>query len=1109
MRTKLLMLFAVLGLMLSQSIYAQPKTVTGTVTDATTNETLPGVNVIIKTTTTGTSTDQNGYYSIDVAPGQVLVFTSLGYETQEVNVGSASRVDIRLNPAVEMIEDVVVVAYGTQKRANITGPVSTVDVGKTLESRPITDVGRALQGSTPGLIVTTTSGQIGDEPNIKIRGMVGTISGNTGNPLILVDQVEVPNLNYVNPDDIESISILKDGSSTAIYGPRAAFGAVLITTKKGSKDGKTRISYSNNFSWATPTQVPQHTRADLNLQYSLDQLNALQSNYEYGYVGLYFNPDVVAKVKDWIDTYGDGSGLGREMVEGRDFEYRAAGGAYFYRPWDIYNMYYKDWAPQQNQNLSVSGGNQSTQYNISVGYMNQKGSLKLFDDFYKRLNTSGSISTEVTKWLTVRANYMYAKTSEESPFLYAADAYAPIYYLYRWHQVYPYGTFNGNEFRGGVNDLKVARPMEDDTFYSRYTLGATLKLFEGLSLDMDYTYGQTFSTHHRVGGKVEGVNFWNRTGATAPATDTFEEVTGVYSAASYDYAQYNTSRNLRNTYNSYLTYEKTLGEHSFKLQTGVNFEDAEYIYQSSKRNLVYDFEKPEVNLAGGDQSASSSHSWWSVAGFYGRLNYALKDRYILEVNGRYDGSSRFSEIDRWGFFPSASAAWIITEEDFAQPLRPYLSTLKLRAAYGSIGNQDVPLAAFIPTLTVTNPITSGAYWLINNNFVPYINHHNTTPMPALVDPSLTWEMVTTFDAGVDARFFNNRLGITFDWYQRKTTGILSPGETVPASIGAPSARRNFGELTTKGIEFAADYNHTFANGLRITLTGAFWDYKTVVSKYQSAEDPLISSTYYEGKVLGEIWGYKTEGLFQHDDFVWNGNAISQVIVNTQSKNEMAQGVANQYLLESGLFKFSPGDVRFADLNGNDSIEYGTNTIGNPGDRTVIGNTQPRYQFSFSVGGDWKGFDMRIFFQGVGKRNLWATGNMVLPGWYGAEANFAHTLDYWTTENTDAYYPRPIEYSQIGKWNYLPNDRYLLNLAYVRLKTLTFGYTLPQNLTNRIQVEKLRIYFSGENLFEFDKMGDIPIDPELDWTTATSADGRSYGRSYPYRRTLAFGVQVQF
>jgi TonB-linked SusC/RagA family outer membrane protein len=1108
MRTKLLILSAVLGLFMSQIISAQPRTVTGYVTDAGTNEALPGVNVIIQNTTSGTSTDPSGFYSINVSVGQVLVFTSLGYETQEVSVGASSRIDVKLNPSVELIEDVVVVAFGTQRRASLTGPVSTVDVGKTLESRPVTDVGRALQGSTPGLIVTTTSGEIGDEPDIKIRGMVGTISGNTGSPLILVDQVEVPSLTYVNPDDIESISVLKDGSTTAIYGPRAAFGAVLITTKQGSKEGRTRVNYSNSFTWATPTNVPQHTRADLNLQYSWDQRNALATSptWEFGQVGYYYNPDVIARVKEWIDTYGDGESLGRELVEGRDFDYRASGGAYFYRPWDIYDIYYKDWTPQQNHNLSVSGGNARTQYNISVGYMNQEGTLKLFHDFFKRVNTSGYVSTDVTKWLTVRARYMYAKTTEETPFLYASSYYGPIYYLYRWHQVYPYGTYNGYEFRGGVNDLKSARPMEDNDYFSRYTLGATLKLAEGLTLDFDYTYGQTFTTHHRVGGQVLGVDFWSRT--SAAASDTFEEVTRVYSTSSYDYTEYRSSKNLRNTYNAYLVYEKTLGDHYFKVQPGLNFEDAEYIYHSSKRNLVYDFDKPEVNLAGGDQSATSSHSWWSIAGFFGRINYAFKDRYLLEVNGRYDGSSKFAADSRWSFFPSFSGAWYVSQENFMSSLRPYLSSLKLRAAYGSIGNQDVPLTAYIPTLTVTNPSTSGAYWLIGNNFVPYINHNPSSPMPALVDPTLTWETVTTLDLGTDARFFNDKLGVVFDWYQRKTTDILAPGETVPSTVGAPAARRNFGELTTTGIEIAADYNHTFSNGLRISLTGAFWDYETVVTKYQTAEDPLITSTYYEGKVLGEIWGYKTVGLFQHDDFVWDGDQIQQVIVNTQSKNQMAEDVANQYLLESGLFKFSPGDVRFVDLNGNDSIEYGTNTVGNPGDLTVIGNTNPRYQFSFSVGADWKGVDLRVFFQGIGKRELWATGNMVLPGWYGAESNFAHTLDYWTPENTDAFYPRPMEYSQTRKWNYVYNDRYLLHMAYVRLKTLTLGYTLPQNLTRKIQIEKCRIYFVGENLFEIDQMGNIPIDPEIDWTAATSGDGRSYGRSYPYRRTLSFGIQVE-
>jgi TonB-dependent SusC/RagA subfamily outer membrane receptor len=287
---------------------------------------------------------------------------------KEIIPGNSTTLSIELEQLLQNMDEVVVVGYGTQKRVNLTGAVSTIDVEKNLESRPITDVGRALQGTTPGLIVTTTSGALGGNPTIRIRGMVGSINSlGASSPLILVDQVEVPSLSYVNPDDIESISVLKDASTTAIYGARAAFGAVLITTKSGRKDGKVRVSYSNNFSWATPTEVPKHTRADLNLQYSYDQLNGLKTTptWEYGQVGYYYNPDVIAKVKNWIETYGDGKSLGREMVEGRDFDYRKdattgkpLAGAYFYRPWDIYDIYYKNWTPQQNHNISINGGNE-------------------------------------------------------------------------------------------------------------------------------------------------------------------------------------------------------------------------------------------------------------------------------------------------------------------------------------------------------------------------------------------------------------------------------------------------------------------------------------------------------------------------------------------------------------------------------------------------------------------------------------------------------------------------------------------------------------------------------------------------------------------------------
>jgi TonB-linked SusC/RagA family outer membrane protein len=1110
MKIKKFTFFLSLMWWLCSSAYGQ--SITGEVVDKSNNSAVIGANVTVPGTLIGTLTDVDGKFSLTLPAGAKQIQVSFtGYIKQTLDVVSGGKYKIILEPDVAVLNEVVVVGYGAQKKANLTGAVSTVDVGKTLEARPITDVGRALQGTTPGLVVTTSSGQIGDAPSIKIRGVVSTISGNSGNPLVLVDNVEVPDITYVNPDDIESISVLKDASTTAIYGARAAFGAILITTKKGTRDGKVKVTYSNNFAWATPTKVPKHTRADENLRYSYLQLNALNTTPtpEFGQVGYYYNLDVIDKVTAWIDQYGDGSQLGREMVEGRDFDYRTSGGAYFYRPWDIYKEYYKDWTPQQNQSISVSGGSEKTQYNLSASSLNQKGVEKLFDDFYKRLSTSGSFSTEVKKWLTVRGRYMYSKTAEETPFLYAAAAYDPMYYLYRWHQVYPYGTYKEAEFRGGINDLKSARPVEEDTYYSRYTLGATLKPLKGLTLDFDYTFAQNFSTMHQVGGYVKGIDFWNRTGSTTPASDTFEEVTKIYSSASYDYAQYTSSKNLRNTYNAYATYENVINEHSFKVMVGTNVEDAEYIYLSAKRNGVYDFNRGEVNLAGGDQSATSNHSWWSVNGFFGRINYSFKDKYLLELDGRYDASSRFSEDTRWAFFPSGSAAWRVSQEPWMQPLKPYVSTLKLRGSYGMVGNQDVPLNAFISTIGVTNPSASGNFWLIGNNFVPFIAHSTSSPVPALVDPSLTWEKVTTLDFAADARFLNDRLGLTVEWYQRTTSDMLSPGVTIPSTVGANAPRRNFGELVTKGIELAVDYGYTFSNGLHLTASGQFTDFKTVVSKYPSANDPQNSATYYQGKVLGEIWGYKTEGLFQVDDFIWDGNAISQVAwTGGQMKNVMKEGIPNQYILESGLFKYGPGDVRFKDINGDGVINYGSNTVGDPGDRTVIGNSQPRFQYGFRLGADWKGIDLGTFFQGVGKRSIWATGNMVLPGYYAAEANFAHTLDYWSTDNPGAFYPRPMEYSQTAKWNYIVNDRYLLNVGYLRLKNLSLGYTLPSNWVSKVNIAKLRVYFIGENLFEFDKMGGVPIDPEIDWTSQTSSDSRSFGRSYPYRRTLSFGIQLE-
>ncbi len=1096
-------------LFFTAGIMAQNLKVSGKVTDKA-GEPIVGAYVMIQGTTTGTSTDVDGKYSINAPSNSSLHFTFMGYKDKIVPINGKATLNIVMEEDAIALDEVVMVAYGSQKKENLSGAVSSINVGKAIESRPITDVGRALQGSTPGLIVTTTSGALGITPNIKIRGTTSTLSGNTGNPLILIDNVEVPDLSYVNPEDIESISTLKDASTTSIYGARAAFGAILITTKKGNKDGSVKVSYSNNFAWGKPTNLPEFSRADLGMQYSLDQHNGLRATpaIEFSpYSGYRISEASIIKTKEWIDKYGDGSSLGREMVEGRDFDYNSTGiQTYFYRPWDVRNLFYKEWAPQQTHNLSVAGGTEKIQYNLSTGLMHQNGVLKEFKDFYTRKSFSGNISTQVHKKITLRGGFMYSQTGQEEPMSFysgvtdlQSDIYSPTYYIYRWHQINPYGTYKGKEFRNGIAEMKAAKPKRNDSYYSRFYLGASIDIIKGLKANFDYTYNQTFKTEHRHGGYLAAIDIFGG----VPINKKFDDIYRVYTGSQANYASYDSSKNIRNAYNGNITYDGIFGKHSIKAMVGTNIEDAEYIYQRSKRLNLYDIDKGEVNLASGDQLVDSRHTWWAVAGVYARINYNFNEKYLLEGNIRYDESSRFAKGSRGGWFPSVSAAWRITEEPWMKPVLNIMNSLKIRGSYGIIGNQDVPLNSFIPTLTVSNPST-GNYWLVNGNFVPQV-----TNAAALVDNTLTWEKVSTLDFGIDARFWKDKIGVTFDWYQRKTMDMLSTGAVLPSSVGAKPPKQNHGELTTNGIEFEINFTHTFSNGLRLMVGGNFTDYTSKITKWANADDPLITDNYV-GKKIGDIWGYEIDRLWQADDFVWENGKIKTDKVNGKQTNVFHNyKTGYQQLYESGAFRFSPGDIKIRDINGDGEINYGKNTLNDHGDLSVIGNTEPRYIYSFRAGIYWKGFDLDLFFQGVGKRSLWVTGNMVLPGWQGTEANFAHTLDYWTPENTGGFYPRAINYSNISRWNYIKNDRYLLNMAYLRLKNLTFGYTLPARLTRKAYINKLRVYFSGENLFEFDKLGDNPIDPELDHTNLTKNDARAFGRAYPYRRTLSFGIQIDF
>ena len=1055
-----------------------------TVTD-TKGEPIIGANVLEKGTTNGGITDLDGKVTLNARPGTIIQISYIGYQT--VEMAATPNMRVQLKDDTELLDEVVVVGYGTQKKVNLTGAVSSVDVDKTIDSRPITDIGRALQGSVPGLTVTTNSGEIGGAPTIKIRGSIGSPNG-SANPLILVDNVEVTDITMVNPDDIESISVLKDAASASIYGARGAFGVLLITTKSKEKHDHLSVKYTNNFAWRTPTKTPEQLpgwqQADINLQGVINQSKGATAYYDV--VGnMRVDATHVQKMKDYWNQYGYGDQFGREMELGRDFEFRD-GGMFFMRTWDWYDMYIKNWSPQQTHNISVNGGNGKTNYNIALGYLSQSGMMKVNSDDYTRYNLNASINSDLNKYISIRTGVMFTRSDYDKPFNYNSDLYDQLYYLYRWQPMMPYGTFEGKEFRNALTEQSTAPTTTREREYLRLTGGATIRPIKDLSIDIDVVYSSVENRYKAYGtpSLTAGYNIF-----TAQASvDDLRASYGNYVASSYNYVRQETGRTENLTANFVATYAKRWGDHDFKAMAGSNLEKSEYKYYWAQRRDLLDPMKPELNLATGDQTTSASHTWWSVAGFFGRLNYTYKDRYMLELNGRYDGSSRFPSGNRFGFFPSLSAGYRLSEEAFMQSLKPYLSSLKIRGSWGMIGNQDVGSDRYVSTLsTVTDS------WIIDGKKV------QSTQMPTIVSTELTWEKVTTLDLGVDARFFDDAFGVTFDWYRRTTSDILTTAN-LPGTLGASAPYENMGTIRTNGWELALDYRHTFKNGLHLGVTASIsddqtevtkWTYNTQIPSY-GATGWWATSAYKEGMILGDIWGLQFDRFLTENDF----NADGSLKANIPDQTEVFPGD----------YQFAPGDVLYKDLDGDNKITKQTSTE-EEGDLGIIGNALPRYQFGLGLDAAWKGFDVSMFFQGVGKRNLWAAGNQVLPGFTSGEPYYVGAEDYWTTENQNAFYPRPMIYNQAQTGNYNVNDRYLLNMAYMRLKTLTVGYSLPKEWLSKFKVQGLRVYFTGENLFTIDGVKPA-IDPEIGIrTVGSSGDARNFGRSYPYQKSVSFGIQL--
>ncbi len=1077
-------------------------TITGIIVDAN-GEPVIGASVVEKGTANGGITDIDGKFSLKTKVGAILRISYVGYQTQEVTASKNMKVVLKEDS--ELLDEVVVVGYGTQKKVNLTGAVSSVDVSKSLEARPQSDVTKALQGVVPGLSIINTSGAINKTPSITIRG-TGTLSNNAkSNPLIIVDGVPMDDISYLNTQDIENISVLKDASSTSIYGARAAFGVLLITTKAAKKTDKLSINYTNNFAWETPTVLPNYPDVPT-------QIRALSAaNQRTGTANELFGMDLDAmlpKAEAWQQKHGGKSGY-REMVLGDDFDISSSGVGSFYADWDVVGIMYRDWKPSQSHNVSIQGSSGKTSFYMSLGYNQNEGQMRFNPDKLDKYTVTMNVTSDITNWLQIGGRFSYDDKTYVTP----ATMRSTYQYLWRWGSFFgPYGTYQGNDFR---NDIAYRKQAGDDKYNNTYTrLGGFLKLkvAKGLSVNADYTFNIMNSFNRTSALPVRALDSWG--GNINSLSDI------VKSTSSYIYRD--SERDQSYAFNLYGTYEFNLAHrHNFKAMLGVNAEEGENELSSAKRMNLLDGNLPEFNLATGDQTVGGWHNEWGAAGYFGRINYDYKGIWLLELSGRYDGSSKFPTADRWAFFPSGSAGYRISEEDFFAPLKKIINDAKLRVSYGENGNQAVGSNMFIST--VGKYTDANTHWL-DASGVKVV----TYGMPTLVSATLKWERLQSLNFGGDFNFLNNDLNVTADWYQRTTKDMLAPGQTMPDILGADAPKINAGTLRTRGWELTLDYHHRFKE---FSLYGNFsiGDFKTVITKWDN--DTRLLNTNYSGKTYGDIWGFETEGLYQKDDFEYNNGSLVTVSVDSKGNvvpdgtagslkaYKLKNGSYQQKLQQSG-FMYGPGDVKFKDLNGDGVIDTGAGTPEDHGDLKVIGNTTPRYQYSFRLGGEWKGFDLDMFFQGIGKRSVWTTSYFVMPMMRGTDAIYANQTDYWTEDNTDAYFPRlypgntaqgniSSSVIQAGNHNFYPQSRYLVNMAYLRFKNLTLGYTLPRQLTQKASIDKVRVYFSANNLCELINKSNAPVDPEINGSDTGSLTDGKWGTAEPITRTVSFGVQVSF
>lgn len=1071
------------------TLSAQNRTISGKVLDGL-QEPLIGVSIRVEGNTIGGTTDADGMFRLRVPQGEAtLIVSYVGYLTDRVKVklGEDNLVIYMQEDAI-LLDEAVVIGYGTQKKVNLTGAVAMVGREK-LENRATQSLASMLQGAVAGLNVTTSSGVPGSSPNINVRG---TTSINSAGPLILIDGA-IGELDRVNPNDVESISVIKDASAAAVYGARAAFGVILVTTKSGAaNEGKATVHYSGRIGWQAPTTSTDYETTGYWSVYTVNTFWQAKNGTNYVDYTDHDMQQLLARVNDKTEN-PDRPWVVEDTRNGRRQWV-------YYGNYDWWHMLYNDNRPTQQHSISLSGGTKDVKYLVSGAYDYQKGILKQNPDIYRKYNLRSKIDFTINRYATLSNNTAFfgsqytfqGNGSIDDTMGYSGRHALACFPMQNpdgsWLYSTPYLNYkiaNGRHIMLGEDSHRNTDRAND----FQNTTRLVITPWKPISLTADFTYRlyQTRNTHRAN-------NLYYR---EVPDGPLLSYATGA------GLNKLSESVNTRNYYsaNIYANYDSAFGKknaHHVSGVMGFNYETMRLKNISASGENLTSTSLDDLDLVGQNAngevltSVGGGQSEYALAGFFGRVNYDYKGRYLLEASGRYDGSSRFATGSRWGFFPSGSVGWRISEKPFFKPLSRYVDNLKLRASFGSLGNQNVSsYYTYMRLVTISD--FAGYSFGEGSAMAKY------STLGAPVSSGLTWETAQQWDFGFDLTILKNRLNLTVDGYVRNTLDMLTDGIELPSVFGASVPDMNTANLRTKGYEIALSWRDQFSldsRPIEYSMGFNISNYRSYITKYDN-KDKTFAKSYYEGMRIGDIWGFVTDGLFATDE----------------EAQKYANSVDLSYMVDGLTGGWKAGDIKFVDLDGDGEVSIGSNNVNDPGDRKILGNSLPSLSYGFTGSLRAYGFDASVFFQGTGDHYWYPDGHMMsfwgpysYPYQTFLQKNFMDKV--WTEDNTDAYFPRAMAYSTTSGPMSKVNDRYLQNIRYMRLKNLTVGYTIPINLTKKIGVEQARIYFSGENLFYWSPLKKITayVDPEA----AIDRSNETYNETfYPWQKTFMFGVDITF